>query len=160
MWASGLGIIFSGRVGGSGVMKRDVLPYCRLVAVTHYKVRRVVQPINVVVVVLNTERVSVRSRWSVRHFVLQGHKPHCIVVTVSVLFSSRKHGTVLDWRKYIWPWRRGWRFRISEQKLRRNFTLFIPRVVINNRPTKCTQFVMYRFTTVLIQLNSYIFPTL
>jgi len=44
------------------VLKRDVLPYCRLVAITHYKVRRVVQPILVVVVVLNIERVSVRSR--------------------------------------------------------------------------------------------------
>ena len=77
-------------------MKRDVLPYCRLVAVTHYKVRSAVQPILVVVVVLNTERVSVRSRWSVTHFVLQGRKARCIVVTVSVLFSSRKDDTVLD----------------------------------------------------------------
>lgn len=34
------------------------MPYCRLVAVTHYKVRRVVQPILVVVVVLYTKRVS------------------------------------------------------------------------------------------------------
>jgi len=77
-------------------MKRDVLPYCRLVAVTHYKVRRVVQPIHVVVVVLNTERVSVRSRWSVRHLARQGLKAQCIVVIVSVLFSSRKDDTVLD----------------------------------------------------------------
>lgn len=76
-------------------MKRDVLPYCRLVAVTHYKVRRVVQPILVVVVVVNTERVSVRSRWSIRHLVLQGHKAN-ILVNVSVLLSSLKYGTVLD----------------------------------------------------------------
>ena len=76
-------------------MKRDVLPYCRLVAVTHYKVRRVVQPIPVVVVVLNTERVSVRSRWSIGHFVLQGHKAN-ILVNVSVLFGSLRYGTVLD----------------------------------------------------------------
>lgn len=78
------------------MLKRDVLPYCRLVAITHYKVRRVVQPILVVVVVLNTERVSVRSQWSVRHFVLQGRKARYILVTVSVLFSLRKDGTVLD----------------------------------------------------------------
>jgi hypothetical protein len=60
-------------------MKRDVLPYCQLVAVTHYKVRRVVQPILVVVVVLCTKRVSARS--SVRHLVLQRHKS-IILVTV------------------------------------------------------------------------------